>query len=111
RGEVDRDSISIQVKKTFSTFLALWLLCLFCGLVSAQTKPEPAERHRYKIDLELDIDHLSYSGTETVRWINHGEKPTSIIYFHLYPNLRSSDQPVPSNAAPNEPDEPRLDVT
>jgi hypothetical protein len=89
-------------------------LCLFCGAVAAQTagqsETEAVERHHYKIDFKLDVDHLSYTGTETVRWINHGEKPTSIIYFHLYPNLRTTDQPVSGNGTATEPDEPRLDI-
>ncbi|HEY2964317.1 MAG TPA: M1 family metallopeptidase [Pyrinomonadaceae bacterium] len=85
-------------------------MCLFCGSVTAQTETEPAERHRYKIDLKLDVDHLSYTGTETVRWINRGEKPTAVVYFHLYPNLRATDQTVFGNAATTEPDEPRLDI-
>jgi len=83
-------------------------LCLFCGSIAAQTESEPVERHRYKIDLKLDNDLLSYTGTETVRWINRGEKPTSVIYFHLYSNLRSGDQGASGNA--DEPDEPRLEV-
>lgn len=76
--------------------------------MAAQTENEPAERHRYKIDLKLDADLLSYTGTETVRWMNRGEKPSSVIYFHLYPNLRVNDQNAPANA--EEPDEPRLDI-
>src|SRR5262249_36828911 len=79
-----------------------------CGSIAAQTEPEPAERHRYKIDLKLEADLLSFTGTETVRWINRGEKPTSVIYFHLYPNLRVNDQNAPASA--DEPDEPRLDI-
>jgi len=85
-------------------------LCCFWGAAAAQTTVEPAERHRYKIDFKLDVDHLSYTGTQTVRWVNHGEKPTSVIYFHLYPNLRTSDQPVAANGATAEADEPHLDI-
>ena len=47
--------------------------------VNAQT------RHAYKIDLKIDFDKRSYSGVERVRWINRGEKATSVVYFHLYP--------------------------
>jgi hypothetical protein len=85
-------------------------LCVFCGLAAAQTAVEPVERHRYKIDLKIDFEHLSYTGTETVRWINRGEKPTNVVYFHLYPNLRSNDQQPLANADTAESDEPRLDV-
>jgi len=94
------------VNKTQTTLFAFCFLCIFCGLAAAQTKVdvEPAERHRYQIDIQLDFDRQSYTGTETVRWINQGEKPTSVIYFHLYPNLRV-DQPVITEA-----DEPRIDI-
>ena len=75
-----------------------------------QTESEPAERHFYKIDLKIDFDRLTYTGAERVRWINHGEKPTSIIYFHLYPNLRVGDQQFPAIPTAADADEPRLDV-
>src|SRR5436190_24401968 len=90
---------------------------MLCGLVSAclaaasyhdvnaQTPAEPAERHLYKIELKIDFERLTYTGVERVRWVNHGEKPTSIIYFHLYPNLRAGDQPVPANTATPDADE------
>src|SRR5215213_2015525 len=66
--------------------------------LNAQTPPQPAERHHYKIDLKIDFDQLTYTGVERVRWVNRGEKPTSIIYFHLYPNLRVGDQQFPVSA-------------
>jgi hypothetical protein len=72
--------------------------------LNAQTPPKQAERHSYKIDLKIDFENLTYTGTERVRWINRGEKPTSIIYFHLYPNLRTGDQPF------LDVDEPRIDI-
>jgi len=97
------------VRKTQTTLFAFCFLCVFCGLAAAQTTVEPAKRHRYKIDLQIDFEHLSYTGSETVRWINRGEKPTNVIYFHLYPNLRSPDQPL-TNGETSESDEPRLDV-
>lgn len=94
------------MKKTQTTLFAFCFLCIFCGLAAAQTKAdaEPAERHRYRIDIKIDFEKLSYTGTETVRWINGGEKPASVIYFHLYSNLRAGDQPTA------ESDEPRIDI-
>ena len=94
------------MKKTQTTLFAFCFLCIFCGLAAAQTKvdAEPTERHRYRIDIKLDLEKLSYTGTETVRWLNGGEKPASVIYFHLYPNLRAGDQPTA------ESDEPRLEI-
>jgi len=79
-----------------------------------KTLSEASERHNYKIDLNVDFDSLSYTGSEVVRWNNQGEKSASIVYFHLYSNLRSGDQP-PINANPSitnsaVTDEPRIDV-
>jgi hypothetical protein len=93
------------VKKSQTTLFAFSFLCIFCGLAAAQTNVEPNERHRYKIDIKIDFDNLSYTGTEIVRWINQGEKPTSVIYFHLYQNLRAGDQPAGA-----EFDEPRIQI-
>jgi hypothetical protein len=99
---------------------ALVCLLLACaGLASValarppQTKNETL-RPRYLIDLTLDFDQRSYTGTERVRWINRESKPVSVVYFHLYPNLRGSDapragQPAPvGDAAAQAADEPRL---
>lgn len=63
------------------------------------------ERHKYSIELKLDFDKLSYSGSERVQWFNRGDKPSSMVYFHLYPNLRSNDAGTNSDL-----DEPRLDI-
>ena len=71
------------------------------------------ERPLYKIDLEIDFDHLSYTGVERLRWLNDNDKPTSVLYFHLYPNIRVPDQQLSSTAPANttaEPDEPRMDI-
>src|SRR6478735_1576797 len=88
------------------------VLCVFVSvLFSAYCKElnaQPADKHSYKIDLKIDFEHLTYSGTERVRWFNRAEKPTSIIYFHLYPNLRTGDQSIATTTP--ETDEPRLDI-
>ena len=74
------------------------LSVLFCGIaVQAQT------RHSYKIELKIDFEKRTFTGVERVRWINRGEKPTQVIYFHLYSNLRSGDPQL-------ELDEPRMDI-
>lgn len=81
------------------------LLFLFVLLavhnVNAQT------RHGYKIDLKIDFDNLSYSGIERVRWVNRGEKPSSVLYFHLYPNIRTGEQ---TNGSTDAIDEPKLEI-
>jgi len=45
-----------------------------------------------------------------VRWVNRGEKPSSILYFHLYPNLRSGDQQSSANTTAADADEPHIDI-
>ena len=95
----------------------LVMLCVLISVVafsyqelSAQTAPKQSETHSYKIDLKIDFDKLTYTGIERVRWVNRGEKPSSIIYFHLYPNLRTSEQQASTNGTAPDADEPRLDI-
>ena len=74
-----------------------------------------AQRTLYEIDLTIDFDARSYSGWEKVRWVNRSERPISVLYFHLYSNLRVTRQsapiPVPDATAKSEIDEPRIEVT
>ncbi|HEX6045724.1 MAG TPA: M1 family aminopeptidase [Pyrinomonadaceae bacterium] len=79
-------------------------LFLFVLVVLAAQNVAAQSTHGYKIDLKIDLDKLSFSGVERVRWVNRGEKPSNILYFHLYPNLRTGEQIVP------ETDEPRLEI-
>jgi hypothetical protein len=65
----------------------------------------PGERTSYQIELKIDFDALSYSGSERVRWINRGDHASSTLYFHLYSNLR-----VEGGAA-SIADEPRIEIT
>ncbi|HEY0101285.1 MAG TPA: M1 family aminopeptidase [Pyrinomonadaceae bacterium] len=78
------------------------LLCLVSTLASAQSprasasspasqasKPAPA-RTRYQINFALDFDARTFSATERVRWVNRDQRPASVVYFHLYANLRSN---------------------
>jgi len=106
-------------RKNRSTPDALFLVCLLVCIayaaaltqnVNGQTPSKPTERHRYKIELKIDFDRLTYTGVERVRWVNRGEKPTSIIYFHLYPNLRSGDHQFINGAVAQDSDEPRIDI-
>jgi hypothetical protein len=91
-----------------------------------------ASRARYRINLKLDFDARTFTGTERVRWVNADTRPASVIYFHLYANHRggtaentrentraSSAASATTNAATNasaapdasQSDEPHLDVT
>ena len=98
---------------------ALFLVCLLVCVIyaaalsqdtNAQAPAKTVERHRYKIDFKIDFDRFTYTGVERVRWVNRGDKPTSVIYFHLYPNLRTGDQQFLLNGATHDTDEPRLDI-
>lgn len=103
------------INSTPGDLLMLCVLVSVCAAaatyqeINAQTPPKPAQKHSYKIELKIDFDKLTYTGVERVRWINRGEKASSIIYFHLYPNLRTVE-PASGNSAAQDPDEPRLDI-
>jgi hypothetical protein len=77
---------------------------------AAQASPSPqTERTRYRIDFQLDFDGRAYTGTERVRWINRDNHAASVLYFHLYPNLRA---PLQRTATPAPtPEEPRLEIS
>ena len=90
---------------------------LALGLVTAGAFAQvPAAKKapgtRYQIKLAIDFDNRSYTGTENVRWTNDDEQPISVLYFHLYSNLRP-DQPSPivSTGQPADSENPRLQIT
>ena len=71
----------------------------------SSAKAPLSDRAQYEISLVLDFDNRTYTGTETVRWVNQGEHSASVLYFHLYSNLRADA------VSQLEPDEPRLEIT
>ncbi|HEX8140611.1 MAG TPA: M1 family aminopeptidase [Pyrinomonadaceae bacterium] len=95
-----------------------------------EEEEEEIARTRYEIDLVLDFDGRSYTGTERVRFVNDSEHPAYLLYFHLYANVRASfpqqqrtapsshpsqpsaPQVSPAGASPipAAPDEPRMDI-
>ncbi|MDT5295737.1 MAG: hypothetical protein QOJ76_2617 [Acidobacteriota bacterium] len=106
--------------------LALLLLVALCASnaplnsqarqIDAARQPKAGEvaRTLYRIGLNLDFDARSYAGTERVRWVNHDDAAASVVYFHLYPNLRADDERAGAQSSPDAqaaPDEPRLEVT
>ncbi|HVG38129.1 MAG TPA: hypothetical protein VM870_02510, partial [Pyrinomonadaceae bacterium] len=85
-----------------------------------ETQPAPAPRSHYRLQLALDFDERTYTGTELVRWVNQDDRPLSVVYFHLYPNKRlptALAPPAPpraadeSETAPPADEDPRLQVT
>lgn len=73
------------------------------------------DRTHYRITLDLNVDGRTYTGTETLRWVNMDDHSANVLYFHLYPNLRNAPQRATSSATQtgvdSAADEPRLEVT
>ena len=99
------------------TSLVLFVAALLTSSLAAQAQtrqPQPPEqRVRYQINLALDFENRTYKGTQRVRWINHGEHPTSTLFFHLYSNVRVPGYVPPAEkTAAGQPiaDEPRLEI-
>lgn len=93
-----------------SAFVIAFLTVVIAPAVvgtTPQTTPQE-QRNRYDINLTLDFDALSYSGSQRVRWINRGSASTSVLYFHLYSNLRPYGASGADSSSANE--EPRLEV-
>src|SRR5689334_21184405 len=98
--------------------LSLALLCPSLARQAGANKPskgEPPPRTLYRINFELDFDARTYAGRERVRWVNRDDRPASVVYFHLYPNLRAEgERPGTQDAQAAQtaaPEEPRLLVT
>jgi peptidase M1-like protein len=93
--------------------------CLASVLLATPAFSQPQQSHeaipdsipRYQIQLKIDFDALSYSGSEQVRWTNRSDRPTSALYFHLYSNLRPDPIGTSSNSLSAETEEPRIQIT
>jgi hypothetical protein len=95
----------------------LWLVIGFALFLSTSVtysqarQPIPTEKRiRYQIRLALDFENRTYTGTERVRWVNRGDHPTSILFFHLYPNVRAPGYSTPADKTQPS-DEPRLEIS
>jgi hypothetical protein len=96
--------------------LLVTLLLIGPAIARAQNRgPLPtAKRIHYNIRLAINFDERTYTGTEQVHWVNHGDHATSTIFFHLYPNTRASDYVAPTqrnDAGQIVSDEPRLEIS
>jgi hypothetical protein len=76
-----------------------------------QTPAQQVERTRYRINFVIDFDGRSFTGTERVRWVNRDNRPASVLYFHLYANMRAPLQRSVPPATPPAPDEPRIEIS
>lgn len=96
---------------------------LFAQTPTPQPKPAAPPRTLYRINFALDFDARSFTATERVRWVNDYDRPASVVYFHLYANLRSNNNANANNDAPRPPapgasgeeaatasDEPRIEI-
>jgi hypothetical protein len=73
-------------------FVAAPLSAQSVATPTPQSKPAPARATTlYQINFSLDFDARTFSATERVRWVNRADRPASVVYFHLYANLRSSN--------------------
>lgn len=96
---------------------------MVCGVGSAiafgpQQIPSPKQspekesaRPRYQIQLKIDFDSLSYTGSEKVRWTNRSDRASSVLYFHLYSNLRPEPIQTTARSQMVETEEPTLQIT
>jgi hypothetical protein len=99
--------------------LVAWTLVSVAASNAQQSPQSPggkaageAIRQRYDIQLKIDFESLSYSGSERVRWVNRGDRAVAVLYFHLYSNLRPAQPPpAPASSPTTEAEEPRLDIT
>jgi hypothetical protein len=100
------------------TLLALAAITLIMAqqfVVQAQTTlatQSAPERSRYEIDLQLDFDGRSFKGLEQLLWVNRTDRSISVLYFHLYANLRTdTSETVTVNTQSAESDQPRIEIT
>lgn len=113
--ELTRNLIRVFSCDFVDRIFAILLSVLTLAAV-AEAQPRQAgaiERNRYEINLNLDFDSGSYTGSERVRWVNRSDQSVSFLYFHLYSNLRvdAASGTSGSNAQFVDADEPRLQVT
>lgn len=113
----------------FGALVAASLSCA-APLLLAQSPATPATQGKpappstlYRIHFALDFDARTFTASERVRWVNRDQRAASVVYFHLYANLRSNtngNNDAPRNApATTTPageeqtpasDEPRIEI-
>lgn len=89
----------------------LFLLLATPAFSQQSQEPTPASIPRYRIQLKIDFDALSFSGSEQVRWTNRSDRPASTLFFHLYSNLRPDAPMTAENSSSAEAEEPRIQIT
>ena len=94
-------------------FAGLGLLPLISVGQTQSKEPQERKRNRYQIHLKIDFDAHSYAGSERVVWINRGTHASSVLYFHLYSNLRLDQETTSAGPGAQSPgdEEPRIEIT
>src|SRR6266852_4239545 len=109
-------SLSLCVLCGKSSFaILISTLLVFTTTARTRQSPEPQQRNHYQIELALNFENRTYTGTEVVRFVNRGERPVTTLFFHLYPNIRVPGYTPPATEKKGEPgqassDEPRLQI-
>ena len=99
------------------SILILLLSSIISPVIAHRQDPQSVPREkrlRYDITLAINFDERTYAGTERVHWVNRGDHATSMIFFHLYPNMRPPDYVAPTqhnDTGQIIADEPRLEIT
>lgn len=89
-----RSTLAFIMKLTMRGTMLLIVLLVFALHADAQPKrAAPEGRTSYLIKLDLDFDARTFKGTEKVTWVNREGGASSVLYFHLYPNLRDAESP------------------
>ena len=98
---------------SYFLFAGLCPLPLISVAQTQSKQPQERKRNRYQINLKLDFDAHSYAGSEKVLWINRGTHATSVLYFHLYSNLRLDQETTVAGpgAQSSGAEEPRVEIT
>lgn len=104
-------NVFLKLSVSATLLLGGTLLVLAIPGASQEASPKETERARYQIQLKIDLEARSYTGSERVRWINHGERATSVVYFHLYSNLRADQSTTSTGSAPQDTEEPHIEIT
>jgi hypothetical protein len=77
--------------------IAMFILSSGCRLESQQLNPDAiviknlngvdeSNINKYKIDVELDTETMTYTGKQTLTYTNNTDIDLEELYFHLYPN-------------------------
>jgi len=107
-------SSSVLCESVFLVFVVTLLLGPIVARSQERQKTRRDTRLRYDLKLTIDFDGQTYNGIEQVHWVNHGDRPSSTIFFHLYPNMRPPEYVTPTqknDAGQIIADEPRVDIT